>query len=43
MTTAVASEHAFDLARNAGRQPYKVADLGLAEWGRKEILSLIHI
>ncbi|HEX5215842.1 MAG TPA: adenosylhomocysteinase [Vicinamibacterales bacterium] len=37
MTTAVASEHAFDLARKAGRQPYKVADLGLAEWGRKEI------
>ena len=37
MTTAVATEHAFDLARKAGRQPYKVADLGLAEWGRKEI------
>ena len=37
MTTAVATEHAFDLARKAGRQPYKVADLGLAEWGRKEM------
>src|SRR5688572_3195973 len=37
MTTAVTTEHAFDLARRAGRQPYKVLDLGLAEWGRKEI------
>src|SRR6187397_1517952 len=37
MTTAVATEHVFDLAKKAGRQPYKVADLGLAEWGRKEI------
>src|SRR6188508_560453 len=37
MTTAVASEHAFDLARKAGRPPFKVADLGLAEWGRKEM------
>jgi hypothetical protein len=31
MTTAVTHEHAFDLARKAGRQPYKVADLALAE------------
>jgi adenosylhomocysteinase len=37
MTTAAATAHAFDLARNAGRQPYKVRDLALAEWGRKEI------
>jgi adenosylhomocysteinase len=37
MTTAVSTEHAFDQARAAGRQPYKVADLSLAEWGRKEI------
>jgi adenosylhomocysteinase len=37
MATAVATEHAFDLAKKAGRQPYKVRDLGLAEWGRKEI------
>ncbi len=36
-TVTAATEHAFDLARKAGRQPYKVADLGLAEWGRKEI------
>jgi len=31
------SEHGFAAARNAGRQPYKVADLALAEAGRKEI------
>src|SRR5687768_18542176 len=37
MTTAVTTEHAYDLARKAGRLPYKVADLALAEWGRKEI------
>ena len=37
MSTAVATEHAFDLARKAGRLPYKVADLALAEWGRKEM------
>jgi len=38
MPVAVAAaEHAFDLARKAGRLPYKVRDLALAEWGRKEI------
>src|SRR5215831_16594713 len=37
MTTATATEHAYDLARKAGRLPYKVRDLALAEWGRKEI------
>src|SRR5262245_44933302 len=37
MTTAVENAHAYDLARKAGRPPFKVADLGLAEWGRKEI------
>src|SRR6185503_8740728 len=37
MSIAVATEHASDLARKAGRVPYKVADLGLAEWGRKEM------
>jgi adenosylhomocysteinase len=37
MSTATIAEHAFDLARKAGREPYKVADLGLAEWGRKEM------
>jgi adenosylhomocysteinase len=29
--------HAFETAAKAGRAPYKVADLKLAEWGRKEI------
>ena len=29
--------HAYDLAKAAGRVPYKVADLGLAEFGRKEL------
>src|SRR5437870_7492556 len=29
--------HSFDAARKAGRVPYKVADLSLGEWGRKEI------
>jgi adenosylhomocysteinase len=37
MSTAVAHTHAFELARKAGRLPYKVADLALADWGRKEI------
>ena len=29
--------HAFDEARKAGRLPFKVKDLSLAEFGRKEI------
>jgi adenosylhomocysteinase len=29
--------HAYEAAAAAGRVPYKVADLGLAEWGRKEL------
>jgi adenosylhomocysteinase len=37
MSIAVSTEHGFDLARKAGRLPYKVADLALAEWGRKEM------
>jgi len=37
MSTATMTEHAFDQARKAGRQPYKVRDLALAEWGRKEM------
>jgi adenosylhomocysteinase len=39
----VASEvHAFDAARQARREPFKVADLSLAEWGRKEIRLAEH-
>ena len=35
---AVSTElHAFDVAAEAKRVPYKVADLSLAEYGRKEI------
>src|SRR6188508_464631 len=30
-------QHPFDAARAAGREPYKVRDLGQAEFGRKEI------
>jgi adenosylhomocysteinase len=37
MTIAVKELHAFDAAVRAGRAPYKVADLSLAEFGRKEI------
>jgi adenosylhomocysteinase len=29
--------HPFDAAREAGREPFRVRDLGLAEFGRKEI------
>ena len=32
----------FDVATAAGRVPYKVADLALAEWGRKEIRLAEH-
>ena len=39
MATAVTEKttHAYDAAKAAGRVPYKVADLSLAEWGRKEL------
>ena len=38
MTTAVGAQvHAFEAARKAGREPFKVKDLGEAEFGRKEI------
>ena len=37
MSTAVREMHAFDAAAKAGREPYKVKDLSLAEFGRKEI------
>src|SRR5438093_2364599 len=30
-------QHVFEAAKAAGRQPYKVADLGQAEFGRKEM------
>src|SRR5918993_967355 len=37
MATVVNEMHAYDAAKAAGRVPYKVADLSLAEWGRKEL------
>src|SRR5688500_12156926 len=37
MSTAVKEAHAFDASVKAGREPFKVKDLGLAEFGRKEI------
>jgi adenosylhomocysteinase len=37
MSVAVERVHPYDAAAKAGRPPFKVADLSLAEWGRKEI------
>src|SRR5437588_10027726 len=37
MTTATMTDHSFSAARKANREPFKVRDLALAEWGRKEI------
>ena len=37
MSTAVREMHAFEAAEKAGREPFKVKDLSLAEFGRKEI------
>jgi adenosylhomocysteinase len=43
MTTAVATDkHPFQAAREVGREPFKVADLSLAEMGRKEIRLAEH-
>jgi len=43
MATMVTEKaHGFDAATKAGRVPYKVADLALAEWGRKEIRLAEH-
>ncbi|HVB37939.1 MAG TPA: adenosylhomocysteinase, partial [Vicinamibacterales bacterium] len=35
--TATETQHPFAAARKAGREPYKVKDLSLAEYGRKEM------
>ena len=37
MATAVREMHAFEAAAKAGREPFKVKDLSLAEFGRKEM------
>ena len=41
-TVATERLHAFDAAAKAARSPYKVADLNLAEWGRKEVRLAEH-
>src|SRR6186713_1081491 len=42
MSTVLSEMHAFEAAEKAGRPAYKVADLSLAEWGRKEIRLAEH-
>src|SRR5918997_1524970 len=42
MSPAVSEVHAFEAATQSGREPFKVADLSLAEWGRKEIRLAEH-
>jgi adenosylhomocysteinase len=42
MATVASPVHAFDAARQAGREPFKVKDLGLADFGRKEIRLAEH-
>src|ERR1700730_18558934 len=37
MATVVEKLHPFAAAKSAGREPYKVKDLSLAAFGRKEI------
>src|SRR6185436_10739555 len=37
MSTVFGELHAFEAAVKAGREPFKVKDLSLAEFGRKEI------
>src|ERR1700726_4898595 len=37
MSATIERTHAFDESRKAGREPFKVKDLALAEFGRKEI------
>src|SRR5687767_14792117 len=37
MSATIERTHAFESARKAGREPFKVQDLSLAEFGRKEI------
>ena len=41
-TVATEKMHAFEAAKHVSREPYKVADLKLAEWGRKEIRLAEH-
>ena len=42
MTTTIEITHQFEAARAAGREPFKVRDLSLAELGRNEIRLAEH-
>src|SRR5881409_4339241 len=42
MSVTIERTHAFDEARDAGREPYKVKDISLAEFGRNEIRLAEH-
>ncbi len=42
MTATLEATHAFTAARDAGRVPFKVKDLALADWGRREIRLAEH-
>jgi adenosylhomocysteinase len=42
LTTTTTAPHPFAQARDAGREPFKVKDLSLAEFGRKEIRLAEH-
>ena len=42
MAAVAEKTHAFNESAKAGRPGYKVADLGLAEWGRKELRLAEH-
>ncbi len=42
MSSAVKEAHPFDLAKKAGREPFKVKDLSLADFGRNEIRLAEH-
>jgi adenosylhomocysteinase len=42
MAVVVENVHAFEVAKQAGRPGYKVADLSLAEWGRNELRLAEH-
>src|SRR5678815_1707969 len=42
MTSTIAAAHPFEATRAAGREPFKVKDLSLAEYGRNEIRLAEH-
>src|SRR5688572_12654728 len=42
MATVLEHAHPFEAAQRAGRPAFKVADLSLAEWGRKELRLAEH-